>query len=245
MNWLDLGIIIFVIIFIIVGIKHGLMSSVLSNFSLSVNCLISYFLYRPIMFIYNKLFKVGGAIYSNYYSDLIEKGEHLTTNLMTVEAENLKSTVNLALNESGLGFIPKTMFKFFLRNKKDLHTILQNADYESRTVAQIISQTFSTFFVTIIAFVTSLIIMYILVLLFKKLAEKLRTVGFVKVVDNTFGAFYGIFRCFISLVVICLVVNLLSHFAFMDSTINYINDSFFGNFIYTQINLFTHNIIGI
>ena len=243
MNWLDLGIIVFIIIFIVVGVKHGLMTSVLSNFSLSVNCLISFFLYKPIAFIFNKLFRIGDIIYNNYYTSLIEKGTNLSVDLISIPTENIKDTVSLAINESKLGFIPKTMFKLFLKNKKDLSTIL-TTNHTSRTTAEIISQTYSTFFVTILAFVTCVILLYIIVWLFKLLANKLRTIGFVKVVDNVFGAFYGVFRCFISLIVICFVIELLSAFAFMNPVINYIDGSFFGRFIYTQINLFTQNFIG-
>lgn len=246
MNWLDLGIIVFIALFIVYGVKHGLMTSILSNFSLSVNCLISFFLYRPIAFIFNKIFRIGGAIYNSHYASLMAKeSAFLSTDLLSVSAENLKDTVNLALNDSGLGFIPKTMFKFFFKNKKDLYDILHNSGYESRTVAEVIAQTYSSFYVTILAFITSVIILYILVFLFQKLANKLRTIGFVKVVDNVFGAFYGLFRCFITLIIICFVIELLSGFAFMSSVINYINGSLIGEFLYNQINVFTRNIIGL
>ena len=214
MNWLDLGVIVFIVIFIIIGVKHGLMTSVLSNFSLSVNCLISFFLYKPFAFIYNKLFHIGNIIYNNYYSSLIEKGTNLSVDLLSIPTENVKDTVSLAINESGLSIVPKTMFKIFLKNKKDLTIVLAN-NHTTRTTAEIISQTFSTFFVTIIAFVTSVILLYLIVWLFKLLATKLRTIGFVKIVDNIFGSFYGIFKCFITLIIICFIIELLSTFSFM------------------------------
>lgn len=248
MNWLDLGIVIFLVVFIIIGIKRGLMSSVLSNFSFSINCLFSMFLSHPIAFIFNKLFKIGPSIQSHYYNSFLAKtnNSYLFTNLVDVYANDgasvLKDTVSTAINEADLGGIQKTMFKTFL-NKKNLGETLTNAGYESRTVADIISQTYANFFVTIISFVTAVAILSLLVFLFKKLADKLRTVGFVKGVDNTFGAFYGVFRCFIALVIICCVIKLLSPFAFMTGVINYINGSLFGRLLYGWINTFINNYL--
>ena len=77
--------------------------------------------------------------------------------------------------------------------------------------------------------------MYLIVWLISLLVKKLREIGFVKFVDNFLGAVYGLFRCFLILVGICLVLKLLSPFAFMDSVTAYINDSFFGNIIYGSI----------
>ncbi|MBQ8424754.1 MAG: CvpA family protein [Clostridia bacterium] len=244
MNWLDLGIVIFVIIFIVVGVKKGLMSSVLSNFSLSTNCLISAFLHKPIAFIYNKIFKLGPAIFNHFDEVFTSKSANLATNLLSVPKENLKEVVKMAINDGNFGFVQKTMFKVFI-NKKNLHETLidKYGATGERTVADIIAQTYSSFFVTIIAFVTSLILLYAIVWTFTKFAEKLRENGSVKIVDNSLGAIYGIFSCFIALIVICLVINLLSPFNFMDSVINYINGSFFGRFLYRIINEFMNNYL--
>ena len=241
MNWLDLGIVIFVIIFIVIGIKQGLMTSVLSHFSLAVNCLISVFFHKPIAFIYNKLFKIGPDI-ADHYLAKFSNTTYMTQNLMEVSEENLSSVVNLAINEGEFGFIPKTMFKVFV-NKKTLYETLHSSGHTSRTVADIVAQTYSSFFVTIIAFVTSLIILFAVVWAFRKGAEKLRTVGFVKGVDNTFGAIYGVFKCFMVLVILCCIIKLLSPFGFMQAPINYINDSFFGSFLYNQINELVNNYL--
>ncbi len=241
MNWLDLGIIIFIIILIVIGIRQGLMNSVLSNFSFSVNCLISFFLSRPIKFIFNRVFGVGSAISSHYYDLLIQK-EGFATNLLEISEENLHSTVNIAINNGDFNFVSKTMFKIFL-NKNNLYETLHNSDHVSRTMADIISETYSSFFMTIIAFVTSLVLVFIVVSLFQLLSNKLRTVGSVKVVDSVLGAFYGIFRCFVILVIVCIAIKLLSAFSFMDSVVNYINDSFFGRLIYVQINDFINNYL--
>lgn len=245
MNWLDLGIIIFVIIFIVVGIKRGLMTSVLSNFSLSINCLISIFLYKPIAFIFNKLFRIGPSIYKHFNGVFTAKSENLATDLIVLAKENvknLKPTVTMAINDADFGFIQKTMFKVFV-NKKNLGDTLIEKGYETRTVANIIAQTYSTFFVTVLSFVTALIILSIIVWTFRTFAEKLRVNGSVKVVDNSLGAIYGIFRCFLSLIIICLILNLLSPFSFMDSVINYINNSFFGGFLYSTINRLLNNYL--
>ena len=246
MNWLDLGIIIFLIIFIIVGIKRGLMNSVLTNFSLGVNCLISFFLCRPVKYVIGNWFKLNSVFYNHYYSGFESLADHsyLTTNLMTVSEESLHSTVDLAINQGELSFIPKTMFKLFL-NKRNLYETLHTAEPlpETKTVAEIISKTYSSFFVTLIAFAITLLAVFITVKLFELLVKKLRTVGFVKFVDNSLGAVYGVFRCLIVLTVVCLILKFLSTFSFMDSVINYINSSLFGKFIYAQINDFINNYL--
>jgi len=151
MNWLDLGIVIFVIIFIVVGIKQGLMTSILSHFSLSLNCMISMFFYKPIAFIFNKLFKLGPAIQNHFFEKLVAKSANLSTNLVTVPKENLKSVVTMAINDGDFGFIQKTMFKTFI-NKKNLADILQEKGYESRCVAEIISEAYSTFLLQLFHF---------------------------------------------------------------------------------------------
>ena len=246
MNWLDLGIIIFLIIFVIVGIKRGLINSVLANFSLGVNCLISFFLCRPVKYIIGHWFKLSSTLYNHYMVGFegLEQNANLTANLMTVPEESLRSTVDLAINEGQLSFIPKTMFKLFL-NKRNLYETLHTADPmpESRTVAEIISQAYSNFFVTLIAFAITLTVVFVTVKLCQLLVKKLRTIGFVKVVDNSLGALYGVFRCFIVLIVICTIIKFMSSFSFMTGVINYINSSLFGQFIYAQINDFVDNYL--
>ncbi len=241
MNWLDLGILLFVIIFVIIGIKKGLMTSVLSHFSFGLNCLISFFLSSPIKFIY-KLFHLDTAIYNHYYNNLIAVSSDFSTNLIEISQENLKSTVNIALNNGDFNFISKIMFKLFLNNNS-LYDTLQSSGLQSRTLAEIISQTYSSFYLSIISFVTSLILVFLVVLLFKFLVNKLRTVGFIKIVDNIMGCFYGLFRCFIIFIIICLILKLLSPFSFMDPIINYINGSLFGKLIYSQINKLIDSVL--
>ncbi|MBP3581856.1 MAG: CvpA family protein, partial [Clostridia bacterium] len=115
--------------------------------------------------------------------------------------------------------------------------------HTSRTLGDIISSSYSTFFVTIISFVTSMLLLFGIILLFRLLVKKLREVGFVKAVDNTLGAIYGIFRAFLVLVGICLIIKLISPFNFMEPVTNYINGSLLGRFIYGQINSFFDNFL--
>ena len=107
------------------------------------------------------------------------------------------------------------------------------------------SESLSNFFTTIIAFVTTFALLYLIIWLVSLLIKKLREIGFVKVVDNTLGALYGLFQCFIILIIICLVMKLMSPFSFMDSVTNYINGSLLGRFIYEPINDFISNYLNI
>ena len=242
MNWLDLALFIFIAILLIVGIKKGFMTSVLSNFSFSINAILSFFLCKPIGWIYNKC-GLGNAIASSYAEKFITKSANFSRNLLELSEEALPDFVSYTLSEGGFSKFTKTLFEWFL-NKPSLYNTLHSSGHTSRTISDILSTTYSSFFVTIISFVTSIILLYLIVWLFKMLVNKLRQIGFVKFVDNFLGALYGLFRCFLILIIVCLVIKLLSPFAFMESVTAYISDSFFGNLIYDQINSFIDNYLG-
>ena len=241
MNWLDLGILVVLAILIIIGIRQGLMNSVLSNFSLGTNCLISFFLATPLKFIFNKIFRIGPAISKSIYNS-IANIEGFNVNLVGLSTDTLHDTVKMAIDNGDFNFMSKTMFKIFL-NKKNLYEVINTSGHTSRTMADIVSQTYSSFYMTIIAFVTALIFVFISVKLFQLLANKLRENGSVKTVDSVLGALYGVFRCFVLLVIICTVVKFLSPIGFMQPVVNYIDGSFLGQFIYSVINDFVNNYL--
>ncbi len=242
MNWLDLGLVVFIIAFIIIGIKMGFMNSLLSHFSLGLNAFLSFFLCRPISFIYNNWFKVGGAIASSYKERLLASSADFGINLLDLSKSELGSFVKETINSANMSGLEKFMFKTFI-NKSTLYDELNASSHTSRTLGDIISSSYSTFFVTIISFVTSMLLLFGIILLFRLLVKKLRQVGFVKIVDNTLGAIYGIFRAFLILVGICLIIKLISPLGFMQPVTNYINGSFLGRFIYGQINSFFDNFL--
>lgn len=244
MNWLDLGIVLFAAILIIIGIKRGFMKSFISHFSGILNLLLSIFLVKPFQWFFNKCFGLGDAIANHYSKDLLEASEDFGVNLLTIEEDGLRSFVSNALDQSGLAKIPRFFYDVFMNNKS-LYSKLHESGLESRTLAQIISESLSNFFTTIIAFVTAFAFLYLVILLINLLVKKLREIGFVKVVDNTLGALYGLFQCFIVLIIICLILKLMSPFSFMDSVTNYINGSLIGRFIYSPINDFISNYLNL
>lgn len=241
MNWLDLIIIVFAIIFIIIGVKTGFMTSILSHFSFGLNCLLSFFLCRPIGWIYNKC-GLGGAIAGSYSFKFLEISPDFGRNLLEIPQNELSSFVGGAIDKSGVSGISKWFFKIFL-NKPSLYDELHGSGVNARTLAQIMSETYSSFFISIISFVTSMVLIFILVILFRLLAKKLREVGFIKVVDNILGVFYGVVRCLLILMVISVVIKLFSPLSFMKPVIDYVNGSFFGKLIYNQINNFVDNYL--
>lgn len=242
MNWIDLGVLIFAIILIIIGLKRGLMTSVISHFSGMLNLLLSFFLYKPIMWCFNKWFNLGGAIANHYSKDLLSKSADFGVNLLEIPKENLRGFVNATMADSGLSKLPKFFYRVFMNNSS-LYSKLHESGVESRTLAQIVSESLSSFFTTIIAFVTAFILLYIVILLINLLVKKLREVGFIKAVDNTLGALYGIFQGFIILIIVCLILKLMSPFSFMDSVETYINGSLSGRFIYGPINEFIEHYL--
>lgn len=242
MNWIDLGVLIFAIILIILGIRRGFMTSVISNFSGALNLLLSFFLYKPIQWCFNKWFGLGDAIANHYSKDLISECPDFAVNLMDIPKGELRSFVSTALRESGLSGLPRFFYNIFMNNSS-LYSKLHDSGLESRTLAQIVSESLSNFFTTIIAFVTAFALLYLIIWLISLLVKKLREIGFVKFVDNTLGALYGVFQGFIILIIICLVLKLMSPFNFMESVETYINGSLSGRFIYRPINEFIDNYL--
>ena len=242
MNWLDLALIVFIIALIIVGIKMGFMSSVISHFSLGLNAFLSFFFCKPISYIYNNWFKLGGAIASSYKERLLASSAEFGTNLLEIPKSELGKFVRETINAGDMSGLEKFMFKTFI-NKSTLYDELHASSHATRSLSDIISSSYSTFFVTIIAFVTSMLILFGIVLLIKLLIKKLRQVGFVKIVDNTLGAMYGLFRALLVLVGLSLIIKLMSPLSFMNAVTNYINGSFLGRLIYGQINSFFDNFL--
>lgn len=242
MNWLDFGIILIALIFLIVGMKRGLMTSLLSTFSFKINAIISFFLCNPIAFLYNKIFNLENTIMNSYSSKLISSSSDFSLNLLEIPEADLSSFVSNTINNSGLSNFANRLTNFFI-NTPSLHSTLSNSSHTSRTLAEIISSSYANFFVTIISFTTSIILIYLIVWLLRLITNKLRSIGFIKAVDNIFGLFYGIFRCFLVLVILSLVIKLMSSFSFMAGVIEYINHSAIGKFVYVQISLFIDNYL--
>lgn len=242
MNWLDLGLILFAAILLIIGIKKGFMTSIISHFSFTINAVLSFFLCKPIAFIYNRIFHLNSAIASSYTERMIEASSNFGVNLMNLSKPELTKFVSSTISEGDFNGVSRGMFKIFI-NKPSLYDTLHASNHSSRTLADIISSAYANFYVTIISFVTSVLLLYLAVWLFSLLVKKLRENGFVKVVDNSLGAIYGVFRCFLIFVALALVIKLMSPFSFMSSVTDYISESFFGKLIYNQVNSFFDNYL--
>ncbi len=242
MNWLDLGLIVFAIIFVVIGLRKGFMTSMLSHFSFSINALLSFFICKPIGLLMDKIFNISGAIAYSYHTSLTGISDVFSKNLIEIPYDQLSGFVSGAIDQSGSSGIAKWLFKVFL-NKPSLYAELHESGLASRTMAEIISETYASFFMTIISFVTAMIILYLIVLLFRLIAKKLRQVGFIRIVDNVFGAFYGLIRCLIVLIIISCIIKVISPMSWIQPVVQYIDGSFFGRLIYNQISNFFNNFL--
>lgn len=242
MNWLDLGLILFLVIYIIIGIKRGFMTSVLSNFSFGIVLLIAFFLSEPIGSLLNSIFGLENALFESHLDKLVEQNPDFSVNLLTLSKESLSPFIKLTLAESGISGIPRLMFRLFI-NKPSLYSTLHESGLTSRTLGDIVASSYASFYTKIIAFAVCVGLIYLILFLFKLLINKLREIGFVKVVDNILGVIYSIGKAFIVLIIICGILNLLSPFEFMTSVENYINGSFFGRMIYGQINSILNHLL--
>ena len=92
MNWLDLALILIIGILIFVGIKKGFMTSVLSHFSLTMNAILSFFLFKPFALFYNKV-GLYDAIANKYSSNMIDKSANFAKNLLDIPKANLHEFV--------------------------------------------------------------------------------------------------------------------------------------------------------
>lgn len=243
MNWLDLALVLFAIIFIIIGIKKGFMTSVLSSFSFGAIAIAAFFLYRPILSLLNNWFGLENAMFDSYYDKLVAHSSDFEVNLIGLEKADLRPFVRSTLKCGAIPFIPRIMFNLFLNNRS-LFAKLQDSGLESRNLGEIVSSSYASFFSVLIAFAITYILICLIVLLFKFIVNKLRNIGFVKVVDDILGSLYGVFRCFIILVIVSVIINLLAPMSFMEPVINYINGSFLGNLIYGQVNNIIDNLLG-
>ena len=218
------------------------MTSVLSHFSLSINCLLSFFLYKPIKSLFNNVFGLSGAIQASYHTKMINASSDFAINLLELPKTELHSFISTTMDKSGLSGFVNSIFKIFV-NKSSLYDTLHESSHTSRTLADIVSDTFANFYSTIIAFVTCVILLYIIFFLIKVLVNKLRTIGMIRFVDNSLGAIYSLFACLITLIIVCFIIKSLSFISFMGPVINYISNSFFGELIYVQISSFINNVI--
>jgi uncharacterized membrane protein required for colicin V production len=243
MNWLDLALVLFAIIFIIIGLKKGFMTSVLSSFSFGAIAIAAFFLYRPILSLLNNWFGLENAMFDSYYDKLVAQSADFEVNLIGLEKADLRPFVRNTLKCGAIPLIPRIMFNLFLNNRS-LFAKLQDSGLESRNLGEIVSSSYANFFSVLIAFAITYILICLIVLLFKFIVNKLRNIGFVKVVDDILGSLYGVFRCFIILVIISVVINLLAPMSFMEPVVNYINGSFLGNLIYGQVNNIIDNLLG-
>ncbi len=242
MNWLDLGLILFILIFIIIGFKKGFMTSILSNFSFKINAILSFFLCKPVAFLLNRIFNLEGSIASHYSSNLLSASPDFATNLIEIPSEKLGGFVENTINQSGLSSFANRLTDLFLNNNS-LYLKLHDSGLESRTLAEIISSSYANFFTTIISFAFSILLIYLIVFILRLITNKLRTIGFIKLVDNTFGIFYGLFQCLLTFIILSLIIKLMSGMQFMTGVVNYINSSAIGNLIYGQINSFIDNYL--
>ena len=188
-NWLDLGIIIVSLVLIIISIKRGFMSSVLSNFNLSTNAFISFLLCKPIRLLLN-YFGAGEAIRSSYMDKLVSSNARFATNLIELSESELPSFVSSTIQDSNLTGVSKFMFGRYA-NTKNLYTALHESGLETRTLGDIVSESLSRFFITVISFVAALILVYIALKIIENVVEKLRKIGAVRFVDGLLGAIYG------------------------------------------------------
>lgn len=244
MNWLDLVLILLILIFLFIGFKKGFMTSVLSSFSFKINAIISFFLCKPLSIVLNKLFNIETLISNNYASKLISSSTDFSVNLLDIPSADLGSFVSNTINKSNLSNFTNSLTNLFLNNNS-LYSTLHDSNHTTRTLADIISSAYGNFFITIISFISSILLIYLFVLLLRFITNKLRSIGFIKTVDNIFGIFFGLFQCFLFFIILSLIIKLMSGLSFMSGVINYINSSAIGDFIYGQISSFIDNYLNL
>ena len=236
MNVLDYIIIAITLVFIIISVYKGLMFSLLSLFGGAVNIYLSTLLTKPISLLVSKI-GITGAINASYVSKFAGLA-NFNTAFSSIEASNLKTFIDNAINTSNLSGLTKTLTKWFLNIPPE--TVQNNPDLN---LSQVLSNAYSNFWSTLIAFAASFILITLTLFIVSKICKKAKENKTVNTVDRILGFFFGIIR---SALIICIIFGVISLFnpnGALGNVISYINSSKIGGFIFKHVNSFVETFI--
>lgn len=234
MNWVDVIIIVTLLVFITIGVWKGFMFSFLSLFSGLVNVFLSIILTRPVS---SLLSTVGlkGAIANQY----ISKFAHLPDfQINLADIANPTGFAKNAITHSNLPALSKTVTKWFMK--------IPESELQGRgsvTLSNILSQAYSSFWCTLIAFVLSFALIMIVLFLLSKLAKKSKEITVINKTDRFLGFVFGTVR---GALIICAIFAFLSFFnrnGILKALFDYIDRSLIGKWAFKNVSHFMNTYI--
>lgn len=228
MNWIDIGIIAILIVFIAIGFGKGLIFSLMSVFSFSINFFISVFLARPVTNLLNKCFSLESALTKSFTTKLSSTTQLFDTNMVGMSKSEISKHVTQTLSEGDIPF------------KKTLSSMIKISPEQIEakgtcTLNQILSKSFASFFSLIIGFVISFLLIYIVLWIISKITNKAREVDGIRITDRILGVLFGLIKGFLFVSLIFSILSFFNEDGSLKSVFDYINESSLGSWIYNVV----------
>lgn len=228
MNWVDIGIIAILIVFIGIGFGKGLIFSIMSVFSLSVNFFLSVFLAEPITSLLNNWFGMQNAISNSFMSKFSSTSELFDVNMVGMSESEMSNHISNTLSEGGVPF--KKMISSMMKITPE-----QIEAKETCTVNQILSKSFSACISLIIGFIISFILIYLVLWIISIVTNKAREVDGIRITDRILGVFFGLIKGFLFVALIFSILSFFNEDGSLKSVFDYINQSSLGSWIFTTV----------
>lgn len=229
MNWVDIGIILILIVFIAIGFGKGLIFSLMSVFSVSINFFISIFLARPVTNVLNSWFGLENSLTKAFMSNFSSTTPLFDTNLVGMSKKEISKHVTQTLSEGDIPF--KKMLSSMLKISPE-----QIEAKETCSLNQILSKSFSSFFSLIIGFVISFLFIYLVLWIISKITNRAREIDGIRITDRILGVVFGLIKGFLFVALIFSILSFFNEDGSLKSVFDYINESSLGSWIFNVVN---------
>ena len=233
---LDIAIIIFILIFVIIGIKKGFAFSMISMFGGTVNLFFATILTNPFRSLLSTI-GLTGSIQGVYASKMATMAG-FETELVGMGAEELSSTVNNAINDSGFSWLTKTLTRWFCKITPE-----NIAHKTSCTLKDILSDAYSSFWSTFIAFAVAFGLIYLVLFLISKAMKAAKRDRAFDFFDKALGLVFGLVRGAMYIALLIAILSLFSENGLLGPVIEYVKSAKIAGWGYNLINPLVDNYI--
>lgn len=229
MNWVDIAIILILIVFVAIGFWKGLIFSMLSVFSSTINFCISIFLAEPVTGLLNKWFRLESAITSGFSAKFSSASSLFDVNMVSMTKSEMSTHVSKTLAEG------KVPFKNILSKLISI-TPEKIQGKTSITVGEVLSKALGGFFSLIIGFIICFILIYVILWIVSLITKKAREVDGIRITDRILGVLFGLVKGFLFVALIFSILSFFNEDGSLKSVFDYINSSSLGSWIYNVVN---------
>lgn len=226
---LDIAIVVIILIFVIIGIKKGFAFSLISLFGGTVNLFFATILTGPFKSLLSTI-GLTGSIQGVYASKMATMAG-FETELVGMGAEELTTTVNNAINNSGFSWVTKTLTRWFCKLTPE-----NIAHKTSCTLKDILSDAYSSFWSTFIAFAVAFGLIYLVLFLISKAMKAAKRDRAFDFFDKVLGLLFGLVRGAMSIAFLIAILSLFSENGLLGPVIDYVKASKIGGWGYNLIN---------